>query len=165
MTFPVDRIVVALAAAAWFGGAAFAQQPAVKQAVAIALAPDAREAAAVVDRFHEALASGDLSGAAALLDDDALIFESGGVERSKAEYAAHHLPADAAFSKAVGRQITARAGQSRNGLAWVATESRMSGSFNGKPVDRLAIETMILRRNGGWKIVHIHWSSAAAKKA
>lgn len=57
-----------------------------------------REAAAVVDAFHAALRRGDTRAAAALLSDDALIFETGGAERSKAEYAAHHLPADAEFS-------------------------------------------------------------------
>ena len=64
------------------------------------IAPSAREAVAVVDAFHAALKRGDTIAAAALLVDDVLIFESGGVERTKAEYAARHLPADAAFAQA-----------------------------------------------------------------
>jgi hypothetical protein len=32
-------------------------------------------------------------------------------------------------------------------------------------VDRITTETMVLRRRGAsWKIVHIHWSSAAGAK-
>ena len=121
------------------------------------------EAAATVDAFHSALKSGDSAAAQALLADDALIFESGEVERSKAEYASKHLPADIAFSKAVPSEMTRRAGAAENGWAWVASEGRMRGSWHGKPVDRLSTETTVLRLEGtAWKIVHIHWSSAAA---
>jgi ketosteroid isomerase-like protein len=117
--------------------------------------------AAVVDRFHAALDRGDTGTAAALLADDALIFESGGAERSKAEYAAQHLPADAEFSKVVPSTVTRRAGFSDGTLAWIASEGRMRGTYKGKAVDQATTETMILRRTGsGWKIVHIHWSSA-----
>lgn len=129
-----------------------------------AMAEPARGAAAVVDSFHSALARGDEEGAAALLADDALIFEEGGAERSKAEYRARHLPADAEFSKAVRSQVTRRSGEAAGALALITSEGRASGTFRGKAVDRRTTETMVLRRAGqGWKIVHIHWSSAAAK--
>ena len=129
-----------------------------------ALAAAVRPAAHVVDAFHDALARGDATKAAQLLADDAVIYEEGGAERSKAEYAGHHLPADAEFSKAIKSQVTRRAGFSEGNLAWVATEGRMTGSLNGKALNRVTTETMILRRSKtGWKIVHIHWSSAAAK--
>jgi ketosteroid isomerase-like protein len=121
------------------------------------------EAEAVVDAFHAALSRGDTGAAAALLADDALIFEEGGAERSKAEYSAHHLPADAAFSKAVSSRVTRRLGGAAGGVAWVASEGRTSGTWAGKPIERLTTETMLLRRiDEKWKIVHIHWSSAAA---
>lgn len=99
-----------------------------------------------------------------MLADDALIFEEGGAERSKAEYAAKHLPADAAFSKLVPSTITRRAGSLNGSLAWVASEGRMTGIYNGKTLDQVTTETMLLRRDErGWKIVNIHWSSAAAR--
>ena len=121
------------------------------------------DAGATVDAFHAALKSGNSAAASALLADDALIFESGGVERSKSEYVKSHLPADIEFSKQVPLQITRRSGAAGNGWAWVATEGRMRGSWRGKPVDRLSTETMLLHADGGsWKIVHVHWSSAAA---
>ena len=128
------------------------------------LAPSARPAALVVDQFHAALHRGDAESAAALLADDAVIFEEGGTERSKAEYSAHHLPADAAFSKVVATTVARRAGDANGTLAWVATEGHMTGTYKGKVVDRVTTETMLLRRSGaGWKIIHIHWSSAAAQ--
>jgi ketosteroid isomerase-like protein len=128
------------------------------------LSPAARGAAATVDSFHAALRRGDTSAAAALLADDALIFEAGGAERGKAEYAAHHLPADAEFSLATSSVVTRRAGRSDGAIAWIATESRTTGTYKGKTIDLTATETMILRRAGGtWKIVHIHWSSTAKR--
>jgi ketosteroid isomerase-like protein len=117
-----------------------------------------------VDRFHDALRRADTETAQSLLAEDALIFEAGGAERGKAEYAAEHLAADAAFSKAVPTVITRRAGRVNGKLAWIATEGRMTGTFNGKPVDQVTTETMVVQQGSdGWRIVHIHWSSAAAR--
>ena len=125
------------------------------------LPESAREAAAAVDAFHAALRIGNTKAAAALLADDALIFESGGVEHSKAEYSAHHLPADADFSRSTTSVISRRSAGSHGSAAWVATEGRTTGKYKGKAVDLLTTETMVLRRAGGaWTIVHIHWSSA-----
>ena len=129
------------------------------------LAPSARQPAAVVDSFHGALRRGDTKAAIGFLADNALIFETGGVERGKSEYAAHHLAADSAFAQAVPSRITRRAGEAIGSVAWLATEGRTTGTYKGKPVDRRTVETMVLRRTGaGWKIVHIHWSSAAGGK-
>lgn len=133
--------------------------------VAIASPALAADPAATVDQFHAALSRGDTAGAAALLSDDALIFEQGGVERSKAEYAGHHLPADAEYAKAIASQLTKRTERIEGNLAWVGSEGRAKGTFRGKTVDRVSTETMVLRRSGdAWKVVHIHWSSAAAPK-
>jgi ketosteroid isomerase-like protein len=119
-------------------------------------------AAATVDAFHAALKRGDTRAAAALLADDALVFEEGGVERTKAEYEAKHLPADAAFSQLVPSAVVRRSGGFEGAIAWVASEGRITGTYKGQAIDRLTTETMLLRRVGGrWKIVHIHWSSAA----
>ena len=135
-----------------------------KQAPGQAALPEAaRSAAATVDAFHEALRRGDTNSAARLLADDALVFEEGGVERSKMEYVAHHLLADAAFSQAVPSSVTRRAGGSTGAFAWIASEGRMRGTYKGKAVDRASTETMLLGQVGRrWKIIHIHWSSGAA---
>lgn len=126
--------------------------------------PAAQQAAKSVDAFHAALVRGDRNAAAALLADDALIFESGGAERSKAEYASHHLPADAAFAAATTRAVSRRSGHAAGGLAWIATESKTTGTFRDRPVNSVSTETMVLRRTGNaWRIVHIHWSSAKSE--
>jgi ketosteroid isomerase-like protein len=123
-----------------------------------AAAPGSAEQA--VDTFHSALAKGDTTAAAALLADDALIFEEGEAERSKADYAAHHLPADAAFAQAVGSTVTRRSADTNGNLAWIASEGQLTGTWKGKTVARTTTETMLLRRiDGNWRIVHVHWSA------
>ena len=134
-------------------------------AVTSMVAAAARPAAAVVDGFHAALRRGDTKAALGALADNALIFESGGAERSKAEYASHHLSADSAGTQAVASEVTRRTGEAAGNVAWIATEGRTRGSYKGKPIDEVTTETMVLRRAGrGWKIVHIHWSSAKGGK-
>ena len=129
------------------------------------LSPSARAPSAVVDAFHAALRRGDGRAAASLLADDALIFEAGEAERTKAEYAAHHLSADAEFSQSVSSSVTRRVGHSEGTLAWVASEGRTTGNYKGKSLDLLTTETMILRQVGGtWRIIHVHWSSATKPK-
>jgi ketosteroid isomerase-like protein len=126
---------------------------------------EAGEAAAVVDAFHAALHRGDTKAAAVLLADDATVYEEGHAERSKAEYAAEHLRADAVFSQAMRSTIERRIGGGSGDVAWVASEGRTKGTYKGKAVHSLSTETMVLRRAGNsWRIVHIHWSSHAAPK-
>lgn len=162
-TFHVS--VATLLAIACLGTPLSGHAPAGSNVAALSVAPAAQPAAAIVDSFHAALSRGDTSSAAAMLAEDALIFEAGGVERGKAEYAFHHLAADAAFSKAVPTTRTRRSGHAIGSMAWIATEGRTSGTYNAKPVDRVTAETMVVQKVGRtWKIVHIHWSSAAPKK-
>jgi mono/diheme cytochrome c family protein/ketosteroid isomerase-like protein len=127
--------------------------------MAAASAEDAAPVA-VVERFGAALAKGDLVTAESLLDPQVLILESGGAEQSRAEYMGHHAGADAKFLRAA----TVHPGRRRVGvdgdLAWVGSESELHAREDGKPVTLLSTETMVLRRrDGAWRIVHIHWSS------
>ena len=112
-----------------------------------ALPAETRAASAVVVAFHAALGRGDTRAAAALLAKDALIYESGRVERGKAEYAAHHLAADAMFAKATTRVVTRQAGGADGRTAWIASESTTKGNFKNKMVNSASTETMILRRD------------------
>jgi ketosteroid isomerase-like protein len=124
------------------------------------------DTAKVVDAFHAALASGDTAAASGYLADAVIIYEAGGAERSKSEYAGAHLPADAEYAKAVGADLVRRNGGVSGDLAWVASEGRTKGQFKGRDVDQITTESMILRRTAGaWRIVHVHWSSRAATAA
>ena len=117
-----------------------------------------------VDAFHTALAAGDTKQALVLLADDVLIYEGGGAETSKAEYAAHHLEADMAFLKGVKQSVSARTAQASGDVAWVTSQGETTGTYKDKTIDSASTETIVLRRNNEqWKIVHIHWSSVDKK--
>jgi mono/diheme cytochrome c family protein len=123
------------------------------------LPPAAVSPAATVDRFQSLLAEGDTAAAAQVLDSRVLIYEGGQAEKSREEYAAHHLQADAKFLKNATLRVLSRTGDSKGDLAWVATESELTPS-GAKAASLVTTETMILNRVGqGWRIAHIHWSS------
>jgi ketosteroid isomerase-like protein len=120
----------------------------------------AKDAVAAVDRFSAALSRGDLTMAGAELDPNVLILESGGAERSAAEYLGGHAKSDADFLKTAHQQLRHRSAQASGDFAWVASESELHLQKDGKPVTVLSTETMLLQRRAAeWKIVHIHWSS------
>ncbi|CAN5254951.1 hypothetical protein BH24PSE2_BH24PSE2_07950 [soil metagenome] len=113
-----------------------------------------------VDDFFDALARKRTDQAEALLAPDVLIFESGGVERSRAEYASHHLQSDAAFLANAEHRVVSRAEGNAGELAWVATAARITNTAGKEAIDIDSTETMVLRRTPrGWRIAHIHWSS------
>jgi ketosteroid isomerase-like protein/mono/diheme cytochrome c family protein len=123
------------------------------------LAAAAEAAAARVDDFQKLLAHGDAKGAGALLDPAVLIYESGGVERSRAEYASHHLKADSEFLEGADVHVISRDGNAMGDLAWVATEAAIK-TKGSKPMELVTTETMVLTRGPqGWRVAHIHWSS------
>jgi ketosteroid isomerase-like protein len=120
----------------------------------------ATEAVATVDRFSAALSSGDLAKAGKELDPSVLILESGGAERSAAEYLGGHAKSDAAFLKTAHQQLRRRVAHASGDFAWVASESELHLQKDDEPVTVLSTETMLLQRRAAvWTIVHIHWSS------
>jgi mono/diheme cytochrome c family protein len=120
---------------------------------------------AAVEALHDALSRGDAKRVEALLDTNVLILEGGNVERSRKEYAAHHMPSDLKFMQGVTYKLERQSGDTVGDLAWVVSEAQLTGAREGKPVDLVSTETLVLKKLGtGWKVVHIHWSSRSAKK-
>ncbi len=124
-------------------------------------ATDSASPQSAVNAFRHALESGQEQAALELLAPELLVYESGDQNRTRGEYAAHHLRADMAFlAKVRVRTLEQRASED-GALAWVVTRSRIAGG----PVDRVGTETMVLRRGPeGWRIVHVHWSSRPATR-
>ena len=120
----------------------------------------------VAETFNRALAMGDAGTVRTLLLPNVLIYESGGAETSMAEYAGHHMPADMAFMANMRREHLSQESGGDNTNAWVATRSRLSGRFKDKDLDLDSTETLVMSRTeAGWRIVHVHWSSAPHKSA
>jgi ketosteroid isomerase-like protein len=126
-------------------------------------AADLRDPLATADAFDRAITTGDEKQVLAMLAPDVLIYESGGQEASRDEYAASHLKADIAFMAQMQRKVLGRKQGAAGELAWVATRSRVSGTYKDKPVDMFSTETLVLKQQAdGWRIVHIQWSSQPA---
>lgn len=124
---------------------------------------DSAAVAAVVDSYHRALATGDSAAALALLTEDAIILESGGVE-TRAEYRAGHLPGDIAFARAVARERGPIHVAVRGDVAWATSTSTVRGQYRDRAVNSAGAELMVLTRTAaGWKIAAIHWSSRALR--
>ena len=123
-------------------------------------APAKDDPAAVVRSFHEALSAGDREHVLGALDPAVVIFEQGGAEMSRDEYASEHLVADIEFSRSTRSKVVDQRVQRTGRSACVLTISETSGTFRGKDVSSRNAETMVLEsKSSGWRIVHVHWSS------
>lgn len=116
-------------------------------------------AAKTVTDFHAALKAADVSAVKRVLAEDVIIFEGGGVERSRAEYESHHMAADMAFLKDLSVETLEHHVRVQGDSAVSLARSKVSGQFKEKSIDHTGMETITLqKRNGNWQITHIHWS-------
>lgn len=123
-------------------------------------------ASRTADRFHRALAAGDRAAVEALLLPDAVVLE-GGKSESRTEYFGHHFGSDAAFLAAVEREPRMRETEVAGDVAWVASMSRLHGTYDGRDLDLDSAELLVLRRDAsapdGWRVAAVHWSSRSRK--
>jgi ketosteroid isomerase-like protein len=103
--------------------------------------------------------TGDTAAAMRLIAPDAVFLESGKLE-TRAEYEANHLPSDIEFES----QVTGKRGPLRvtfeGNTAWVIATTEYEGTFNGRPLNFVSAQLMVLTRDSGdWRIRTIHWSS------
>lgn len=137
---------------------------------AILLAPavahaqtDSARAVDAVARFHAALASGDSTGALAMLAPDAIVLEAGSME-TRSEYHTHHLGADIEFARAVPSMRTVRQVTVKGDVAWVVSTSETKGTFKERAVNSTGAELVVLTKRGArWMISSIHWSSRSRR--
>jgi ketosteroid isomerase-like protein len=127
--------------------------------IAAQSSPDSLAVLAAVEQFHRALAGGDSTAALELLDDSAVVLESGGLE-SRREYRQHHLSGDIAFARAMPSRTERRSATVRGDVAWVVSTGTTTGEYRGRRIDVQGAELVVLsRRRDGWRIQAIHWSS------
>lgn len=120
--------------------------------------------AETMDAFQRALADGKREQALALLSPKVQIFESGHVERSRDEYAAHHLDGDIDFLRGTQARLLRHSEQRDGATAIVMRETETTGTWRDAPVHTIGLETAVLEKHGeGWLIVHLHWSSRKVK--
>lgn len=113
----------------------------------------------MLESFYGAMKKGDTAAAMRLIAADAVFLEGGKLE-TRAEYEANHLPSDIEFEQ----QITGKRGPIQvkfNGdTAWAIAMTDYQGTFNGRGMDFVSAQLMVLTRDSGdWRIRTIHWSS------
>jgi len=117
----------------------------------------------VIDRFHNALATGDSTTALTLLADDVTILESGGME-NKEHYRSGHLAGDIRFAAAVPRKRSEVAVTVVGDVAWATSTNTAEGQMGDREVNSRGAELIVLSRASGvWLIRAIHWSSRAVR--
>lgn len=116
-----------------------------------------------VTAFHAAIKAGERDKALAMLSPQVMIYESGHVEASRDEYAKGHLGSDIDFSKQMTRKVLKHKEQISGNMALVLDETETSGTWKGKPMTSLGVETAVLEKSGDtWVITHVHWSTRKA---
>ncbi len=119
------------------------------------------EVEAAVAAYHQALAAGDSVAALALLADDVVILESGGIE-TKEQYRSGHLAGDMRFAQAVPRERGAMTVEVVGDVAWAWSSSVTVGRMGDREINAQGAELMVLAYEGAtWRIKAIHWSSRA----
>ncbi len=94
-----------------------------------------------------------------MLHENATILEGGNLQTRDA-YASGHLESDMAFLGQVDTEILSREVSSNESQATVTTRSRMTGEYEGTPVDTISLETAALvATDSGWRISSLVWSS------
>ena len=123
------------------------------------LADDAISPTQVADQFDQAIKDGNTDLMRKILDDNVLIYEAGKVEASLEEYASHHMEADIAFMSQMEKTVLSRKAFEHDDMAVVSTQYKMRGDYKGRFIDKITMETLVLKKyDGAWKVIHIHWS-------
>ena len=132
--------------------------------ISAANASTASDPKAALASFHGALVAGDKARVLELMAPDVAIYESGYVERSRAEYASHHLGGDMEFAKTSTRKVLRQGERIDLNMAVIWQETETTGTSRGKPIHVFGTETALLEKSDGvWRIVHVHWSSRKSK--
>lgn len=117
------------------------------------------EVGQIVERFRNALATGDSAAIIELLHPEVRVYESGHAETLR-EYRSGHLAADIEFSRSVDSETLEETLVSGETMALYLREYAVSGTFRDREVDARGTETLVLVPvNESWRIRHIHWSS------
>jgi hypothetical protein len=118
------------------------------------------DAGKVITEFHNALKLGHKKKARSLLDDNVIIFEGGGVEKSADQYANHHMLADMKYLAKIKTEVLTHNVKIVGDMAYSMSQTKSIGQIKGKFINAEGLESMVLQKNKNqWKIVHIHWSN------
>lgn len=120
----------------------------------------------VLDREAEAFRKGDLAGVTACweTEDTSSVIESGLANWGWADYRDHHLKHELAGMKITDHKRSNLRVVAGADMALATFEFRIQGTYEERAFDMAVMESVVLRRRDGvWRIVHVH-ASAPPKK-
>lgn len=132
---------------------------------AAAQAPEA-EVRAAVERYNAAFLGKDLPALRALLADDIILYEHSVRNIGLEDVWEHHLrPEIEAFQDMKGEFTDVRVWVSGD-VALVTRQYSIQATMRGRQIDARGNETMgWVKRDGQWKVVHIHYSHPCPRPA
>ena len=117
------------------------------------------EVRAAVARYNEALVGKDLPSLKALLADDIILYEHSVRNIGLADVWDHHLRPEVEGFEGTKAEFTDLRVWLSGDLALVTRQYSIQATLRGRPIDARGNETMgWARRNGQWKVIHIHYS-------
>ena len=130
-------------------------------------AQEARLPTEIVDNFHRALKAGDTGRVLSMMDRELIVFEYGVADLKLEAYAFAHLPMDMDQAARTQWELQTRRMGGAGDERWVLSTYHVTGpaGANTPAIDQTTAETVILRRIGdGFRIAHVHWSTADVRK-
>lgn len=124
------------------------------------MSADEKQIRSAVESFRVALEQNKPDALTDLFWPDALVFEDGQLVKSPAELVAH---VKQRLARGSVRWVDEKnVGRSDGPLAFVAQLAKVKEkSKGGEKAGTYALTFVLRRRNGEWRISHLHWSHAA----
>ncbi|WP_020404881.1 nuclear transport factor 2 family protein [Gracilimonas tropica] len=124
----------------------------------LAQTPEELEISKTLSEFETAIVENNSKAASELLHDDVIILEGSNSE-TKEQYLSHHFHSDGKFIGAMNRELISERITIEGNVAWVSSQTKMTGVYNEREIDRTSLELAVLKKeNGDWKIIALHWS-------
>ena len=112
----------------------------------------------ILGDFENAIVENNPEAASKLLHDDVVILE-GSNRESKEQYLSHHFHSDGRFLSAMNRELISEQIIIEGNVAWVSSQTKMTGTYNDREIERTSLELAVLKKESGeWKIIALHWS-------
>jgi uncharacterized protein (TIGR02246 family) len=119
-----------------------------------------------VERYNQAMLTKDLTALKGMLASDVVLYEHSVRNIGLEDVWENHLKPEVAGFDGLTGQFTDVRVWVDGGTAIVTRQYVIQGMMDGKPLDARGNETMgWVRRDGTWKVVHIHYSHPCPRRS